>query len=57
MSDSLDDAVRATYDETVDAYYFRAECQYPSVKQIDLGTRHVVLDVDSYGRIIGVEVI
>ena len=57
MSESLDDALSATWDEEVDAYYFRAECQYPSVKQIDLGNRQVTLDVDSYGRIIGVEVI
>ena len=52
-----DDALHGTWDEEADAYYFRAECQYPSVKQIDLGSRQVILDVDAYGRIIGVEVI
>ena len=53
----MPEALQATWDEETDCYYFRAECQYPSVKQIHLGSRQVVLDVDSYGRIIGVEVI
>ena len=53
----MPEALQATWDEETDCYYFRAECQYPSVQQIDLGKRRVILDVDSYGRIIGVEVI
>lgn len=53
----MPDALHAVWDEESDAYYFRAECQYPSVRQISLGTRSVTLDVDSYGRIIGVEVV
>jgi uncharacterized protein YuzE len=52
----MPDALHSSYDGEADAYYFRAECQYPSVKQIELGTRQVILDVDAYGRIIGVEV-
>ena len=47
----------ATYDPEADAYYFRTEASTPpSVKQIDLGERTVVLDVDPYGKIIGIEV-
>lgn len=47
----------ASYDTEADAYYFRAEASTPpSVKQINLGERTVMLDVDPYGKIIGVEV-
>lgn len=53
----LQPALTATWDQQTDAWYFRGECQYPSVRQIDLGTRQVILDVDSYGRVIGVEVL
>lgn len=53
---SLPPALKATHDPEADAFYFSAECTYPSVSQINLGSRKVVLDVDSYGRIIGVEV-
>jgi hypothetical protein len=56
VSDHLPQALIATHDEEVDAYYFKADCQWPSVRQIELGSRQVILDVDAYGRIIGVEV-
>lgn len=52
----MPEGLNATWDDEVDAYYFSGECNFPSVKQIDLGQRRVILDVDSYGRIIGVEV-
>lgn len=51
--------MRSTFDSEADAYYFSAKELAPgeSVKQIDLGTREVILDVDAYGQIIGVEVL
>lgn len=57
MSDPLPKALIPTYDSEADAYYFKADCQWPSVRQIGLGSREVILDVDAYGRIIGVEVL
>ncbi len=53
----MPEGLKATWDQESDAYYFSGECSFPSVRQIELGSRQVVLDVDSYGRIIGVEVI
>jgi len=53
----MPEALTATWDQEVDAYYFHAQTNFPSVKQISLGTREVILDIDSYGRIIGVEVL
>lgn len=47
----------ATWDQETDAYYFAQGRQWPVAKTIDLGTRHVLLDIDPYGHIQGVEVL
>jgi uncharacterized protein YuzE len=48
--------VNATFDNEADAYYFSAD-DGKVAKTIDLGTRHVLVDVDNNGKIIGVEVL
>lgn len=47
----------ATWDQDADAWYFSQGRTLPAFNTIDLGTRHVVLDIDPYGRIQGVEVL
>jgi hypothetical protein len=39
----------ATWDQNTDAYYFsQGSKSMPVVKTIDLGARHVLIDVDPY---------
>jgi hypothetical protein len=58
MPDFGNEGIRATFDDEVDAYYFKANSMPAySVSQVDLGNRHVILDVGICGNIIGIEVL
>lgn len=46
----------ANWDQPTDTWYFSQGREAPIVNTIDLGGRHVRMDVDPYGRIIGIEV-
>lgn len=52
----MSDGLNAAFDPDADAYYFNNGSRHPSVKQIGLGSRQVILDIDHYGQIIGIEV-
>lgn len=48
--------MEASFDSEVNAYYFGGNTGKVA-QTIDLGTRQVLLDVDSNGKIVGVEVL
>lgn len=48
--------MEASFDEEVNAYYFGDE-DTTVAKVVDLGSRHVFVDVDHNGKIVGVEVL
>lgn len=51
--------MNSSYDPEADAYYFedRDSNGAFSVRQVLLGTREVIADIDINGRIIGIEVL
>lgn len=46
----------ATYNQDTNSWYFRHGTHMPIFNEIDLGDRHVVLDVDPYGAVTGIRV-
>jgi hypothetical protein len=46
----------ATFNQDNNSWYFRQGPHMPIFTQIDLGDRHVILDVDPYGAITGIRV-
>lgn len=49
--------MNAEYDGVSDAYYFSDPEKRPVYKTVELGARTVNVDMDAFGRIIGIEVI
>lgn len=49
--------MNSSYDPEADAYYFTVSPGGTSVRQISLGHREVIADVDIDGKILGIEAI
>lgn len=50
--------MNASFDKETGSYYFNAGDDHPPItKTIELGSRHVLLDVDIFGNICGVEIL
>lgn len=50
--------MNSSYDETADAYYFEdRDSNGTSIRQVSLGRREVIADIDIYGKIIGIEIL
>lgn len=49
--------MNAEYDGVSDSYYFSDPEKRSVTKTVELGTRTVNVDMDAFGRIIGIEII
>lgn len=50
--------MNSSYDPEADAYYFEdRDSEHKSVRQVSLGHRDVIADIDMNGHIIGIEIL